>query len=433
MSNVPEHDEERNGATGQHDQTPTVNENVAGNVPAEITTDTPGDGGNAPPDAADTPPAPQPQLFAVIDDERTAVPFADLTDEPRRLQFKQRCQQADAPVTLHATEFFAWPDSACYPLLKLVKELGEQVRLQLGDDQQYYPNVFDAVVAAFPTAASHTAAKQAAIMAAAVFLTENVWPAAAITIADGLTAIGAQNVAAREVFDCIRKVAGIVVDAKKPDPAALASHFHGCLQLDTRTPTGEPALRYFRDDFYAWNGRTWQRVDDKELKARVTRHIQQAFHIPITETLKALLKRVHPLGRERATATPVAVPLSQPFVPSLPDGILVPLDALADAHPAAVYLQQRNFDPAARGNLRGGGCRTERVWWRRQRTCGLCQIVRLTSQPAELKNMAHRPETRAGSAGSNAHSGMPCPLNAKLCGDHYANVTHHHDLCLEFP
>jgi putative DNA primase/helicase len=188
-------------------------------------------------------------------------------------------------VTLHATEFFAWPDSACYPLLKLVKELGEQVRLQLGDDQQYYPNVFDAVVAAFPTAASHTAAKQAAIMAAAVFLTENVWPAAAITVADGLTAIGAQNVAALEVFSRIRKVAGIVVDAKKPDPAALASHFHGCLQLDTRTPTGEPALRYFRDDFYAWSGQTWQRVDDKELKARVTRHIQQAFRITITETL----------------------------------------------------------------------------------------------------------------------------------------------------
>jgi hypothetical protein len=63
---------------------------------------------------------------------------------------------------------------------------------------------------------------------------------------------------------------------------------------------------------------------------------------------KALLKRVYPLGRERCPS-PLAVPAvtPAPFVPSLPDGILVPLDALADAHPAVAYLRQRNFDPAA--------------------------------------------------------------------------------------
>ena len=38
---------------------------------------------------------------------------------------------------------------------------------------------------------------------------------------------------------------------------------------------------------------------------------------------------------------------TSPFVPSLPDGILVPVDQLPDAHPASAYLRQRNFDPAA--------------------------------------------------------------------------------------
>jgi hypothetical protein len=58
-----------------------------------------------------------------------------------------------------------------------------------------------------------------------------------------------------------------------------------------------------------------------------------------------LLKRVYPLGRDRSTglAPPLAVP--DPFVPSLPDGILVPVDQLPEAHPAAQYLRQRNFDP----------------------------------------------------------------------------------------
>ena len=179
------------------------------------------------------------------------------------------------------------PAAVRFLLLKLVKDLGNQVRLQIGDDQGY-PNVFEAVMAALPAATcpeTRTAAKQAAIEAAALFLPENAWPAAANAIADGLIEIGMQNVAALEVFNTIRNVAGVIIEPKKPDPDALASHFHGCLQLETRVPASEPALRYFRDEFYAWNGRTWQRVDDKELKATVTRHIQQAFHIAITETL----------------------------------------------------------------------------------------------------------------------------------------------------
>jgi len=60
-----------------------------------------------------------------------------------------------------------------------------------------------------------------------------------------------------------------------------------------------------------------------------------------------LLHRVYPLGRERCpVALPVVVPPPAPFVPSLPDGILVPVDQLPDAHPAIAYLRQRNFDPA---------------------------------------------------------------------------------------
>jgi putative DNA primase/helicase len=278
MSSIPEHGVEWNsGATGQNYQTPTINEQVAGTAPAQITTAMPSDEGGAY-QAGDTP---QPQLFAVIDGQRQEVPFADLTDEARRLQFKQLCEEAEEPVTLHATEFFAWPDNASYPLLKLVKELGDHVRLQIGDDEEQYRNVFEAVMAAFPASPEHhTAAQRTAIVAAAVFLAEGDWPAAANTITDALAAIDAQSATALDVFKLIRNVAG--TGAEEP---AIAAHYHGCLQIMTRVPEGEPALRYFRDDFYAWNERTWERVDDKELKARVTRHIQQEFGGKITDTL----------------------------------------------------------------------------------------------------------------------------------------------------
>jgi P4 family phage/plasmid primase-like protien len=286
MSNVSEQNEERNRATGQTVSTPSNNETTAGSVPVAVVAQAGAD--DDPHDAAAQPPIVQAQLFAVIDGQRQAVEFIDLTDEARRLLFKQRCQQAATPATLHATEFFAWPAAVHYLLLKLVKDLGDQVRLQIGDDEEQYADVFDAVIAAFPTATSQNSqieAQRAAIEAAALFLTENAWPAAANTITDSLTEIGMQNVTALEIYNTIRSVAGIIIDPKRPDPDDLASHFHGCLQLETRTPSGEPALRYFRDDFYAWNGQTWQRVDDKELKARVTRHIQRAFRIAITETL----------------------------------------------------------------------------------------------------------------------------------------------------
>jgi len=286
MSNVSEQNEERNRATGQTVSTPSNNETTAGSVPVAVVAQAGAD--DDPHDAAAQPPIVQAQLFAVIDGQRQAVEFIDLTDEARRLLFKQRCQQAATPATLHATEFFAWPAAVHYLLLKLVKDLGDQVRLQIGDDEEQYADVFDAVIAAFPTATSQNSqieAQRAAIEAAALFLTENAWPAAANTITDSLTEIGMQNVTALEIYNTIRSVAGIIIDPKRPDPDDLASHFHGGLQLETRTPSGEPALRYFRDDFYAWNGQTWQRVDDKELKARVTRHIQRAFRIAITETL----------------------------------------------------------------------------------------------------------------------------------------------------
>ena len=233
-----------------------------------------------------TQPAVQPQLIAVIEGERTVVPFKTITDEPRRLQFKQQCQQATSQVVLNAIEFFAWPDAVRVLLLQFVKELADRERLQIGDDQGQYPNIFEAVMAALPTAVGperQTAAKQAAVVVAALFLAENARPAAANTIANGLIAIGMQNVAALEIFNTIRNVAGI--NPNDPGFDALASHFHGCLQLETRVASEEPALRYFRDDFYTWNGRTWQRVDDKELKARVTRHIQGAFRIKITDTV----------------------------------------------------------------------------------------------------------------------------------------------------
>jgi hypothetical protein len=81
-------------------------------------------------------------------------------------------------------------------------------------------------------------------------------------------------------------------------------------------------------------------------------HLVKCFNencVATRQRQQDLFKRVYPLGRERLArlAPPTPVPPPQPFVPSLPNGILVPVDRLPDAHPAIVYLRQRNFDPAA--------------------------------------------------------------------------------------
>ncbi|MEI8373465.1 MAG: hypothetical protein WCJ35_11615 [Planctomycetota bacterium] len=81
-------------------------------------------------------------------------------------------------------------------------------------------------------------------------------------------------------------------------------------------------------------------------------HLVKCFNencVATRERQRALLKRVYPLGRERhaGLAPPSTVPLPVPFAPSLPDGIMVPLDQLPQAHQALTYLLARNFDPAA--------------------------------------------------------------------------------------
>lgn len=303
MSNIPEQHTERNPeATGPTDSTPIINENTAGRGPAEPPVTGPVElniepaaelaelaeagGTDVPDEPASIQLAAQSQLFAIFDGEHQAISFDDLIDGARRLQLKQRCEAAEGPVTIQAVEFFALAPAVRFLLLGFLKGLGSQGHLQIGDDQEQYPNVFEAVVAAFPTATgaeTQTAAKQAAIEAAALSLPENARPAAANTIADGLTEIGVQNVAALEIFDTIRNAAGI--DPDDPGLDDLASHYHGCLQLETRTPPGEPALRYFRDEFYTWNRRTWQRVDDKEFKARVTRHLQSLVPGGVSDTM----------------------------------------------------------------------------------------------------------------------------------------------------
>ena len=71
---------------------------------------------------------------------------------------------------------------------------------------------------------------------------------------------------------------------------------------------------------------------------------------------KDLLKRVYPLGRERCQAPvqSVVVPLPPPFVPTLPSGILVPVDQLPKRMPQAhtcanvISIQQPSGKP--------GGC-----------------------------------------------------------------------------
>ena len=271
-------------AVGQIDPAPSSHEAPVGSLPAETANTGVVQGDDAPQSDFDVPPAQQ--LFAVINGEQQAIEPSDLTDDARRLLLKRRCEQAEELVTIQAVEFFALTQALRFLLFKFVKELGDDIRLQIGDDQEENANVFEAVVAAFPIAVSaeaQIAAQHAAIEAAALFLAAEDWPAAANTITNDLTCIGTHNIAAPGIFRAIRTVAGI--DPNKPGLDDLASHFHGCLQIEMRTPAGEPALRYFRDDFYTWNGRTWLRVDDKEFKARITKHLQANAPRDVGETL----------------------------------------------------------------------------------------------------------------------------------------------------
>ena len=275
MSNLPEQNEECNGTTEQNDPTPINSENLARTAPDEtIAIDVvEGAGDNAPPDAAEAQPTPPPQLFAVIDGVRQAVEFSELTDGARRLLLQQRCEAAEQPVTIQATELFVLDAGrSIFCCSSSSRNLGNHVYMQIGEDRERILPMSSSRSGGF----SHGAYAEAQSIRHCERLwrlrhcsswTKIVAPRRRNTVADALTRIGAApNVDALAIFRTIRTVAGI--DPNKPGLDDLASGFHGCLpnRRCGRRPVNR-RLRYFRDDFYTWNGRTWQRVDDKEFKA----------------------------------------------------------------------------------------------------------------------------------------------------------------------
>lgn len=229
----------------------------------------------------------QPRLVVTIDEEQVVVEPGDLGDENLRADLIRRCEQAARTVEFAAEDLFAWPDLPRSILLQILHGLGQQARLRVGCDEAEHPNPFEAIVANLAGADDIqrcTASQRGAIEAAALFLPQDSWQAAASRIAAGLREAGVEGVRAPRIFKAIQNVAASPTTA---DAATAAADFHNALRATLQLAGHDPAIRYFQDDFYAWNGRYWQRLDNSELEARVTQHVQEAGQLSVTKKLIA--------------------------------------------------------------------------------------------------------------------------------------------------
>lgn len=226
-------------------------------------------------------------LLAVhVDGNVIRVPAADLTSEELIERLRHQCEDAAQPVVFQPHNLFDWLDDQRYQLLRIIQTLGAHARLRLGDVAREYSNPFDGIVenlVGIDDPERCIAAQRAAIEAAALFMPQDAWNIAAARIASRLREAGVTGVLPQSVRKRIAAVAEHNDADEYLDILEAALVFHDALRAEFDLDAGESALRFFQDDFYAWNGHHWERLPDRELEARVTRFLQSDGRLDVTE------------------------------------------------------------------------------------------------------------------------------------------------------
>lgn len=259
-------------------------------------------------------------LFVEIDGRQHTFALADLSVPTFFVDLQSHCQQATTPVLFIAHDLFGWPDESRFLLLKLIRDLGSQARLQLDDDTQERAGPFETIMAhlvGYADLQRCGMGQRAIIEAAALFLSADIWPLAASQIVGKLKDLGVKGVLPQSILKSIQNTAEESGNVKQADPTALAEEFlrrHRELLFRERETTEEgmentetsaeepcpddlpaleddsllqttPVLRYFQDDYYVWQGKCWEKVIGKEFETGMTRFLQRQADLTVTKTL----------------------------------------------------------------------------------------------------------------------------------------------------
>jgi len=189
----------------------------------------------------------------------------------------------EGPITFSIVALPHWAPENRYCLYMLVGELKQRCRLKLNG--VVYADAFDAALASLVGSDrldQHDLALKAAIETAA-FFHGAVPEAAAAKINERLTVLKSPKINSQRLCKQIRDMATAAQRASSTsDSLSAAQAFMA--QLEEQLPACDgPVLRFFNQDFYLWQGHSWQSVADACFEAQVMRFLQTLDVPQLTE------------------------------------------------------------------------------------------------------------------------------------------------------
>lgn len=200
----------------------------------------------------------------------------DLIDEHLVADLRERCAESSTSPIFIFSDLLAWSDSNRWRILSLIANLESGATIRFHNQEPEFASVFDAVLHIIEDDSDITRfdrSRQAAIEAA-VLVHRNRLESACRQILQRFREIGVRGLQLNTLIRSAKNVAGESDEAESSNPTALARRFLSHLVTEANMAEGQPVLRYYLDEFYAWEGRVWQRVADKQMSARVTRFLQ---------------------------------------------------------------------------------------------------------------------------------------------------------------
>lgn len=186
---------------------------------------------------------------------------------------REKLLAADGEILLNVVNFSAWPKESRVYLIALAKEFNCSVGL----NGQVFGDPFEAALTAVVGNAcmsSHKSSLECVIQVAALCHPEAA-EAAAARINEKLSHLGIPKINIKRLVSQIRPTddgGGDEDLAARPGDLAVAflEHLREKHQLDDDTLP----VHFFQGDFYAWDGKRWQRLEDKRFFAQVMRFLQ---------------------------------------------------------------------------------------------------------------------------------------------------------------
>ena len=204
----------------------------------------------------------------------------------------QRCTDAKDKPQFVINDLLGWSNEARSTFFGLVRSVAGEYAIRFaGGDTKKYCNLFDAALHCIEGGKDllRSGNSKRAVLHAAAICHPDALEIACSQIAERFRELGVKNVLPQTLLKEAKGFLGQQEGNERPNAKTAAEEFLEKLELSQEEaghPDGEftdgdgddpegPILRYFRQEFYLWDGRRWKVLQDDELEPRLVGILQR--------------------------------------------------------------------------------------------------------------------------------------------------------------